>query len=534
MTERTDVLIVGAGPVGLVLACELRHQGVAVRVVDRRRRAAAVGGTQSRAILIWPRILEQLRRIGVSHRMVELGHLLPAVDYFSSGRLRGTVHIDRLPDTAYPFILTLAQNDTEAVLLDRLRELGGEVEGGVELTAVHDPEGDLAAELRHDDGTTETVRPGWLVGADGAGSTTRGLLDITFAADPIDITYGIGDFPIDGPVPNTVQYYYSRTGIGVIVPLKNGMFRIAGNIPHRAEGEQRPPAEMYRTMISQRTGLDIRLGDPLWTNSFRPRCGVVQQYRRGRCFLAGDAAHVVSPAGGQGMNIGLQDAVELGWKLGGVVAGRFGESILDSYEPERRSAARRVADTSAAQIRFGAAPSRWKALQRDTVFAAADRLGVLQRRFAPLLAQTDFTYGDEPGGALFRGVRVPAQVGDRLPVFAPPAVLPGLPALDLHDFTVLLWPGDTGSRDWPALRAQAHAALATEHTVHDLGSLFGRAADNLRRLLGGAPAVVAVRPDGHIAAKASPAGAGAVTDFLRSTRVGLPGGTGNKPPLLLS
>ncbi|MEU4445684.1 FAD-dependent monooxygenase [Actinosynnema sp. NPDC050801] len=518
MTERTDVLIAGAGPVGLVLACELLQQGVAVRVVDRRPRPAAVGGTQSRAILVWPRILEQLRRIGVSDRMVGQGHLLPGVDYFSAGRLRGTVHIDRLSDCAYPFVLTLAQNDTETILLDRLRELGGAVEHDVELTDIQEPDGALSVVLRHADGTTETTRPGWLVGADGAGSTTRGLLGITFAADPIDITYGIGDFPIEGTVPNSVQYYYSPNGIGVIVPLKDGHYRIAGNIPHRADGEQRPPAELFQTMIGKRTGLPVRLGTPLWTNSFRPRCGVVEQYRRGRCFLAGDAAHVVSPAGGQGMNIGLQDAVELGWKLGGVVTGRFAESILDGYEPERRAAARRVADTSAAQIRFGAAPTRWKAWQRDTAFAAAYRFGVLQKRFAPLLAQTDFTYGDEAGRPLFHGVRVPARVGDRLPVFAPPSVFPGLPSLSSHDFTVLLWPGDVAAARWPAMTAPVREVLPDDYAVHDLAPVFGRPRHALRTLLGAAPSVVAVRPDGHIACMVSPGDGGVLVDYLNGTR----------------
>ena len=512
------MLIVGAGPVGLVLACELLQQGVAVRVVDRRARPAAVGGTQSRAILVWPRILEQLRRIGVSDRMVERGHLLPAVDYFSSGKRRGTVHIDRLADCAYPFILTLAQHHTEEILLDRLRALGGAVEHGVELAELHEPEGDLTAVLRHADGSTESTRPAWLVGADGAGSTTRGLLGIDFAADPIDITYGIGDFPISGTVPNTVQYYYSPNGIGVIVPLKDGYYRIAGNIPHREEGDQRPPAELFQTMIAKRTGLPVRLGDPLWTNSFRPRCGVVQQYRRGRCFLAGDAAHVVSPAGGQGMNIGLQDAVELGWKLGGVVTGRFAEPILDAYEPERRAAARRVADTSAAQIRFGAAPTRWKALQRDTAFTAAHRIGLLQKRFAPLLAQTDFTYGDEAGRPLFHGVRVPAQPGDRLPIFAPPVVFPGLPSLSLHDYTVLLWPGSTDQAGWQAMAAPVRTVLAESYEVHDLASVFGRPRESLSTLLGTEAAVVAVRPDGHIAHKTSLADASTLVDFLDATR----------------
>ncbi|MFB9366352.1 FAD-dependent monooxygenase [Kitasatospora albolonga] len=518
-----EVLIVGGGPVGLVLGCELLQQGVGVRVVERRPSPRGSAGLHSRAILIWPRILEQLRRVGVSERLVEAGHVLPSVDYFAEGRPRGSVRMDRLPDTPYPFVLTLAQGETEEILRSRLTELGGVVEYETALEGLeHGTAGDdrPKVRLRRADGTEETVVPQYLVGADGAGSTLRELLGIAFDPEPIDVSYAIGDFAISGGVPHSVQYYYSPNGIAVVVPLKNGLYRLAGNVPHRGEEAGPPTLELFQNMLRQRARLSVRLAEPLWTSSFRPRCGVVHQYRSGRCFLAGDAAHVVSPAGGQGMNLGLQDAVNLGWKLGGVLRGQLDHSILNTYHPERSAAAERVGRAAATQIRYGTVRGAFKVGLRDNLFHASHYAGVLQRGMAPLLAQTDFTYGRQPLGVTGWGVRRPAQEGDRLPLFAGPAALAGLPVLDLEQYTVLLWPGRRADRDWAAEAAVLRQRLADLAPVHDLSTVFGRAHTWLLDALGSAPALAVVRPDGHLALRTGPGRPEQVAAFLAEQRPG--------------
>jgi len=519
--KQPQVLVIGAGPVGLVLACELLQQDVDVRVVDRRHASRNRSKGQSRAILVWPRILEQLRRIGVSERMASAGHVMSSVEYYSEGVLRGAVRMDVLEDSPYPFVLALSQNDTERILLERLAELGGRVDVDRTLVDIDTTDAKPLVTLTAPQGEREVVQPDWLVAADGASSTTRSLLDIGFTALPIDISYGIGDFAIEGPVPQTVQYRYSRQGIVVVVPLKDGLFRVAGNIAHRDVADGPPPAELFQDLMTRRGRLDVTLAPPRWTSSFRPLCGMAAAYRVGRCFLAGDAAHVVSPAGGQGMNLGLQDAVNLGWKLGGVVRGRLSETVLDSYHPERSSAAAIVGRTSAVQVRFGTIRGGGKRALRDNVFSLAARFGILQKNMGPLLSQNGFSYGtfQRFDRVRFRD-RLMVEVGDRVPVVAGPRVRPDTPPLARDAFTVLLSAGRRPATDQAAQLLLAQACLEPLADVHNVTEVIGRRDAPLIRAFGSQPMVAVLRPDGHLAYRCSPEEAEQAARFLR--KMGVP------------
>ncbi|MFC5911234.1 FAD-dependent monooxygenase [Streptacidiphilus monticola] len=496
-----DVLIVGAGPVGMVLGCELLQQGVRIRLIDRQP-TVDESDPHSKGILVWPRSLELLRRIGVSEQLLARGHRSGKVGYYSDGRLLGSARLDRHPDSPYPFVLTLPQRETEQVLRARLAELGGVVERGVSLDHL-DPDGDRpTALLRHPDGRTETVRPSWLVGADGPGSTVRGLLGISFDGEPIDVSYAIGDAVLTGDAPADTAYYYAPDGVVALVPLRDGAYRIAANIPHRGEDEGDPPRELLEEIIRRRARIDVTVQEPLWTRSFRPRLGLAGSLRRGRCFLAGDSGHAISPAGGQGMNVGFQDAANLAWKLAGVVRGRLDERVLDSYGPERLAGAQRMSATSAAQARFAMQRSPLRRLRRDAVFVAGRLLGVLQRVLVPLLSQTDTNYGQLDTRPLVLRRQGLATPGARLPLFAGPALPDGTPALDPYRHSVLLWPGRRTGHSWTATAARLRERFADSAEVLDLGGLPREAAAKLRRHLGPTPSLALVRPDGHLAARA--------------------------------
>ncbi|MGP4113741.1 FAD-dependent monooxygenase [Streptomyces sp. 4N509B] len=513
-----EVLIVGAGPVGMVLACELLQQGVRIRLIDQENRAEDTD-PHSRGILVWPRSLEILRRVGVAERLAALGHQSPHVNYYSEHKLRGAARLDRHPDSPYPFVLTLPQRDTERVLRERVAELGGRIEHGVSLVDLDNAGPRPRATLRHADGVTEEVSCEYLVGVDGPSSRVRSHLGIRFDGDPIDVTYAIGDAPVVGDLPAEAQYYYHRTGVVALVPLRNGHYRIAANIPHRGEDEPDPPATMLEEIIRGRAGLDVTVGEPDWTRSFRPRMGLAERYRVGRCLIAGDAAHVISPAGGQGMNVGLQDAVNLGWKLGGVLRGRLDAAILDTYEPERSVAAERMSRTSAAQARFALQRTTWGILRRDTVFRAARLLGVLQRILVPLLSQTDVHYGDHDSTPIMLRDRNRRRLepGRRVPLFAGPDLPDGTPALDLHRYTVVCWPGRRAPRGWGDTVARHRGRLAESAAVVDLAGLPRPAAAKLRRAFGRRPVVGVVRPDGHLAFLTTDLSGGPVADHLRGT-----------------
>jgi 2-polyprenyl-6-methoxyphenol hydroxylase-like FAD-dependent oxidoreductase len=483
-----SVLIVGAGPVGLVLACELLQRDVPVRVVDQ-----AVGfSARSRAVLVWPRILELLRRIRVAERMVEAGHRLQGVGYYSEGRLLGTAALHRLTDTPYPFGLTLPQNDTERILRARLAELGGEIERGVSLVDIvrSTPTG-MSVLLRHPDGHQETADTGWLVGADGAHSTVRDRLGIAFDGSPVDVTFAITDAPIDGPVRrDLLQYLYSRNGALGVIPLPGGLFRIATNVP--AHDSTRPPArEVFQRALDTRAGGLGTVGDPAWTASFQVRTRIAARFRLDRCLLVGDAAHIISPAGGQGMNTGIQDAVAAGWRLASVLDGTAPAEILDEYAERRRAAALRVARTTARQTTWGLYRNRVAIAARDTVFRAAHRAGVVQRVVAPLMAQTDVSYArDQRFGR--RGLRP----GDRFPLAWPETAADVPTCLARDAATLAVWPGRpaTDRRTAARLRA-AHPYL---HVV-DLAALPPAVVDRLAAVLPSGPVTVLIHPDGHVA-----------------------------------
>ncbi len=491
------VLIVGAGPVGLVLACDLLRQGVPVRVVDRSEHPSTA--PRSRAVLIWPRTLELLRGIGLAVPLVAAGHRLTGIGYQSRGRLLGRVRLDQLSDTPYPFVITLPQYETERLLLDRLSELGGVVERGVTLQSLRAGHGTQHAVLQHADGTLEELTVPWLVGADGAHSRVRRELGIGFEGDTVDVTFGIADVPIAGPVPrDTLHYCYSADGALGVVPLPDGLFRVAISIPHRDETDPPPAREVFQHALEQRAAGFGTLGEPRWTGSFRVRCRVAESFRRGGCFLAGDAAHIISPAGGQGMNYGIQDAVNLAWKLGGVIRGTLAEPILDSYEQERSAAVHKVARTTATQTRLGMIQRGPRLAGRDLAVRLAAGTGLLQRVVAPLMAQTGIGYGTSQHG-----------VGARLPFFAAGPDLPETIALAQDSFTILLLPGG---------RKPIHIASAFQH-------LGGRAAVRERagtavwgRFPGRKGAILTVRPDGHVAytAEYSLAGLTATSAFLDS------------------
>ncbi len=309
----------------------------------------------------------------------------------------------------------------------------------------------VAVLLRHPNGTAEHATIDWLVGADGAHSTVREELGIAFDGDSVDVTFGIADAPVLGPVArDTLHYCYTADGALGVVPLPDEVFRIAVSIPHRDPADP-PPADVFAQALRRHAPGFGELGEPRWTGSFRVRCRIAESFRRGRAFLAGDAAHVISPAGGQGMNLGIQDAVNLGWKLAGVTRATLSPGILGTYETERRAAAQRVAAATAAQTRWGMLRGRPRIAARDALVRVAAASGALQRVVGPLMAQTDVRYGTPAGEGSLPALRPPRlRVGMRLPVFAAQARDAGTvsasagPTLVADRFTVLSW-----ARRWP-------------------------------------------------------------------------------------
>jgi 2-polyprenyl-6-methoxyphenol hydroxylase-like FAD-dependent oxidoreductase len=331
-----EVLVVGAGPTGLTLAAQLRAFGVTVRIVDRQLDRVQ----ESRALAVQPRTLEVLRGLGVTEELIARGNDAVWVQLHAGGRVvRIRLFGLGLDDTAYPFLLFVSQAETEQVLGDHLVGRGVRVERGVELVGFHADPDAVSCTLGHGDGRTEQVRVRYLVGCDGASSTVRRGAGIPFKGGAYPQTFALADLEADGLDRDAAHAFLAEEGIVLFFPLgRPASWRLL--VMHPALQGRREPArpslEELQALADAMIGGSVRLHDPVWQTYFGLQHRHATRYQAGRVFLAGDAAHVHSPAGAQGMNTGIQDAWNLGWKLALVGRGVADEALLDSYDDERR------------------------------------------------------------------------------------------------------------------------------------------------------------------------------------------------------
>ncbi|WP_336159387.1 FAD-dependent oxidoreductase [Amycolatopsis sp. VC5-11] len=331
--RRVEVLVAGAGPVGLTVAHELARRGVRVRVVDR----AAGPATSSRATANHARTLEAYHQMGVLDEILPRGRKAENFSIHQGGRMliRFGTDYSRLP-TRFPFTLQVDQVIVESVLRDRLAGLGVPVEWSAELCDLEQRPDGVAVGLRHADGTREECTVPWLVGADGAHSTVRQRLGLALRGDSSE-TWLVADAVVDADLPaDSLHWLHADGGPVLLVPFpERGKWRLLDTAPLDRDTSPEAVAARFAERISPALGHRVHVEEPTWLSVFTIQQRKIDRMRAGRCFVAGDAAHVHSPASGQGMNTGVQDAVNLGWKLAQVVRGHAREELLDSYDAER-------------------------------------------------------------------------------------------------------------------------------------------------------------------------------------------------------
>jgi 2-polyprenyl-6-methoxyphenol hydroxylase-like FAD-dependent oxidoreductase len=329
-----EALVVGAGPVGLMLACELRRHGAGCRIVDR----APAPTDKSKAVVLHARTIEHLDHLALEQEFLEQGSSVHGVSFLQGGHRRARLRFDRI-DSRYPFVLNIPQSTTERLLGDRLRALGGEVERGVELVG-YDREGDGAiAVLRHADGRLEQARARYLCGCDGSRSTVRRLAGIGFAGSRYEEEWMLADVRAETPpfARDEVTIYAEPRQFLAVFPLPGERWRLIAVRRPAAAGEPGGPATLdeLEALLRHHARRAVRLFDANWITPFRIGHRHASHLRDGPVFLCGDAAHIHSQVSGQGMNTGLQDAINLGWKLARVCRGRARPELLDTYEAER-------------------------------------------------------------------------------------------------------------------------------------------------------------------------------------------------------
>jgi 2-polyprenyl-6-methoxyphenol hydroxylase-like FAD-dependent oxidoreductase len=345
--SETDVLVVGAGPTGLVMASELAARGVSSRIIDK----APVRSERSRALVVQARSLELLQKMGVADELVARGRRTVKATPFVEGRPAANLEFGDIgvDDTPYPFLLFVSQAETERVLEKHLESLGVKVERPVELLTFEGDDEGVSARLRHGDGREETVRARYVVGADGAHSAVRHTLGLTFTGDAYPQDFVLADTEIDWSGENDRMYFFlSRKGLMVVFPLAGpSTYRLIATRAEEAPPNAGDPTlEDFQHLATELCPFPVRLHDPSWLARFRLHHRGVGSYRAGGAFVAGDAAHIHSPAGGQGMNTGIQDSYNLAWKLALVIEGHAPDSFLDSYQEERHPIGQRLLHTT--------------------------------------------------------------------------------------------------------------------------------------------------------------------------------------------
>jgi 2-polyprenyl-6-methoxyphenol hydroxylase-like FAD-dependent oxidoreductase len=376
MMDRTRVLIVGAGPTGLTLAAELASAGVTCAVVERRAARTA----SSRAFGLLPRTLELLDQRGAAERFVDEGlpwALAPV------GDLKHSLDYGRL-DTSFPFMLILPQHRTERILEEWAIKSGADVRRGTRVTALHQDAEQVRVSVEGPDGP-DTIQAGYLVGCDGTRSMVRAATGIGFPGRAYPESLVIADVRLDRPPDPAVHARMVARGMVAVFPFGDGVYRliVLDRLRMHAPVSREVTLDELREGTQAILGTDLGLRELVWTSRFRSEQRQATRYRSGRVLLAGDAAHSHIPSGGQGLQVGIQDAMNLGWKLAAHVLGHAPEGLLDSYERERRPVAAATLRKTDLAFRFETARSPgFRLLRRLGVALAA--IGPLQ---VPLLEQ---------------------------------------------------------------------------------------------------------------------------------------------------
>ena len=483
-----ECLIVGAGPTGLALAIECRRFGLPVRLIDKAERPAQ----WSQALVVQARTLEQFDRYGIADQAVAQGRKISKAQIWSNAKQIASLDFGRIP-SRFPYLLFLPQNDTEELLTAHLRSLGVEIERQVELISFEDAGDDnrIWVTMQHPEGREERASFRWMAGCDGAHSTVRAGMGVAFEGTTSSLNFQLGDLRLAGQdVPGDELQVHLHPGGDVLAlgRLRDGICRVVLAL-HRqqtADQQRMPEFEDFNAAF-KRCGLRITAEAAIWKAPFSVNQRKASHYRQGSVFLAGDAAHIHSPIGGQGMNTGIQDAANLAWKLAAVGQGA-NVRLLDSYNEERGKVGEQLLRGTARGLRLATASNLLLVWIRDFLIHRATRFQMIQTAMARTISEVSINYR---GSSIVRrqGIDGPLRAGDRMPN----AVCK-----------------ETGQTLLAALRESRHLLVTVDQSVPEITkglrqittvALKSRSHEwtpSIERLLGAGPRIYLVRPDGYI------------------------------------
>jgi 2-polyprenyl-6-methoxyphenol hydroxylase-like FAD-dependent oxidoreductase len=417
---QTDVLIVGAGPTGLALATQMIRLGIDFIIIDR-----AEGTTPySKAIGVQARTLEIYEQIGIADSLIEKGWKANRVRLLESGKIRGGLDLTDIGKglSPYPFVLIVEQGEHERILNDYIKSHGAAVRWRTELKSFsHDDRG-AVAKLTNELGREETIEAKYLVGCDGASSIARHTLGIAFEGSTFERLFYVADVQIDWEFPHDALHVnLGKDNLTAFFPMPGDRrWRIVGTFP---EGHTKDEGEILYDEIEQQiikdTAITLDISHVNWFSVYKVHSRAVSQFSNGRCFLAGDAAHIHTPAGAQGMNTGIQDGYNIAWKLAEVLNNGAADKLLDTYNEERLPNAKRLLQTTDRFFQAAASEDRLISFLRLHVFphvaGFAFDLDVVKRAVFPLVSQIGINYRESALSLTDGPFKV--RAGDRMPYF---------------------------------------------------------------------------------------------------------------------
>jgi 2-polyprenyl-6-methoxyphenol hydroxylase-like FAD-dependent oxidoreductase len=507
----SEVLIVGAGPTGLVLALWLTKLGVAVRIIDK----TAGPGTTSRALAVQARTLELYGQLKLAHTLLERGHRVPGVNLWARGERAARLDFESVGAqlTAYSFIEIFPQDQHERLLVERLEQLGVSVQRGTELVGFSEEGTGIRASLRTAEGGEQSCEARFIAGCDGARSLVREISGAGFPGGTYRQVFYVADIEAAGPpADGELHVDLDEADFLAVFPLdSSGRVRLVGAV----RGERADRAEeLTFADVSGRAmqNLKLEVSKVNWFSTYRVHHRVAEHFAAGRAFLLGDAAHIHSPVGGQGMNTGIGDAINLAWKLAAVLAGRAGDGLLGSYEVERSAFARRLVATTDRVFSIASAEGSIADLVRTrlapAVLSRAVTIEPVREYLFRTVSQLTLNYRGMP---LSAGAAGDVHGGDRLPWVADAA------ADNYAPLNSMLWQVHVYGTAQLSLRA---ACAGQGLPLHEFAYTDAHEAAGLRR-----DALYLMRPDTYVALAQDPPDPAALVRYFVERGI-RPGGGG--------
>jgi 2-polyprenyl-6-methoxyphenol hydroxylase-like FAD-dependent oxidoreductase len=421
-TVKTDVAIIGAGPTGLSLACQLVRCGIDFVIVEKNEGVTPY----SKALGVHARTLEIYEQLGVAREAVERGEVAGKFRLLEGGEVRGELNISDIGQnmSPYPFMLVLEQSKNERLLYEYLQSHQKEVLWKTELESFSQDDRGVTARVKTVGGKSRTIHAKYLVGCDGAKSYVRHALGLSFEGSTFERMFYVADAQIDWALPHdALQVCLARDVFTAFFPMKGDKrYRIVGTFPEGMDKEEDEVVyEEIEEQIKSEAKLELEISDVKWFSLYKVHTRRVNKFSEGRSFVAGDAAHIHSPAGAQGMNTGIQDAYNLAWKLAFVIKGQLGENILDTYNEERLENAKRLLETTDRMFELGAGSNWFVSLIRTTIFPPVAgyliNFDVVKRAIFPLVSQIGINYRDSSLSDHTGDDDFDIKAGDRMPYF---------------------------------------------------------------------------------------------------------------------